>query len=62
MSNKKCLRSCINWLDRSQIKDFLESIGTAVYDHEETEDLRDALQEAVESGDFEECELRELVE
>lgn len=46
------LRRDINWLDRSEIQELLEGAGFAVYDTESDEDLKEALFEAVESGDI----------
>ena len=59
---QKNLRTCINWLERSQIVDFLEGNGMAVMDDEDTEDLRDTLFQCVEDGDIEEASIRDLVE
>ena len=56
------LRTCINWLERKQIQEFLEGTGMAVSEDETTEDLRDTLFESVGSGDIGESCIRELVE
>ena len=42
----------INWLDRSQLQALLESAGFAVYDSEPTDDLREAVRQAIIDGDI----------
>lgn len=46
------LRSRLNWLDRSEVQRLLEDAGFAVYDHEDTDDLRDALDQSIRCGDI----------
>jgi hypothetical protein len=58
----KNLKKCINMLPRDQIKALLENNGMAVYDSEPTKDLEEALCQCVEDGDFEEEDIRCLVE
>jgi hypothetical protein len=58
----KNLRACINWLDRKDMVSMIEGIGSAVYESESTEDIRDTLFECVQSGDIDEQSIRDLVE
>lgn len=51
------LATKINWLDRSEIVEILESYGFAVYDSESTDDLREALRANVDDGTISESVL-----
>ncbi|WP_305906292.1 hypothetical protein Q9L42_020825 (plasmid) [Methylomarinum sp. Ch1-1] len=42
--------TAINWLDRDDIVDILESHGFACYDKESTDELREALRANIEDG------------
>ena len=55
------IRECINWLDRSQIQEFLERNGMAVYDYESIEELKDTLYQCIEAGDIPENDIKDLV-
>ncbi len=46
----------INWLDRERIIELLESIGIACYDDEDTQLLRECLEENV-PGNIDESQL-----
>lgn len=50
----------VNWLDRADIQKYLESAGFAVYDKESDDELREALVEAIRSGDIELDEKHKL--
>ena len=47
----------INWLEREQIVELLESIGIACYDSESTKTLREALLANVEDGSIDEADI-----
>lgn len=42
----------VNWMDREEIKNYLEDAGFAVYDNEDLEELKSILVNAVEDGDI----------
>ena len=56
---EQSIHTAINWLSRAQISDILENYtGTACYDDEPTDDLRECLREQAE-GDR---SIRDLVQ
>lgn len=54
---KQSSHTAINWMDRAEIVSILESAGIACYDHEDTENLREALRANVMDGTIPEDEL-----
>ncbi len=49
---RQAIHTAINWLSRQQVQEILETVcGTAVYDDEPTDDLRDCLREMAEGTD-----------
>jgi len=49
----------VNWLGREKMVEILERHGFAVYDHEPTEDLKEALVQEIEAGGIDFSELDE---
>ena len=44
------LRERINWLERDEVTDLLESVGIACFDSEATDELRESLAANIEDG------------
>ena len=47
---EQTIHTQINWLERHQIQSILQEYGFAVYDSENTDDLRETLRENIQDG------------
>lgn len=57
---KQAIWDRLNQMDREQMRTILEGIGTAVYDDEDIDDIKECIVENIESGDIPEYVLWEI--
>ena len=55
------LKTKLNWIERNDLQTILERHGFAVYDSEDVDDLRDAVESNINDGTIPENELDEYL-